>query len=1107
VRTRRWWYTAAFALLALFASFLWSRSLETATLTVSNCSGDASLAGTLGFQIAAATSGDTIVYGQNCTTTVNATILVGKNVTIDGSLHTVVLDGGGARTIIATRPDATNQPITLVLNGITFQNGATTTSGGAIDNQMGATVTITNSTFLNNSASLFGGAIFNGGGHLNVTNSTFSGNQVTGASGSPTFIAGGAIFNNNAGFADIKSSTFSANIANPTPAPSSIASLGGAIATSHDGARTFTLTDTLVAGNTAGNCHGADLVSLQNGFTSGGHNLIGVNSTLSGAGCSGPDFAGITNGSNNDLVGTDASPVNPLLGTLGAYGSANGTQTFPLLPGSPAIDAGGATCAFAANDQRGIARPVNGACDIGAFESRGFTMAKGTGDNQATSINTAFAAPLTATVASAFSEPVQGGMVTFTSPVSPSAGIAGSPVLASIGAGGAVSQTVTANATPGGPYTVNVTASGVATGTSFSLTNVGPTTHFVVTAPASATAGAAFNFTVTAQDASNNTATGYAGTVHFTSTDGQAAMPADTTLSSGTGTFSATLKTAGSQTITATELGNASITGISNSIAVSAAAATHFAVSAPTGATAGVAFNFTVTAQDASNNTATGYAGTVHFTSSDGAAVLPADSTLTNGVGTFSATLKTAGGQAITATDTGNASISGKSGPIAVSAGAATHFAVSAPANATAGTAFSFTVTAQDAANNTATGFTGTVHFTSTDAQVSSGSGLPPDYPFVAGDSGVHTFTNGATLKTAGPQKITATQVGSPSVTGDSNTITVSPDLVTHFLVTAPASATANTPFNFTVTAQDLFNNTATSFAGTVHFTSTDPVAVLPADSTLTNGVGTFSATLKTFGPRTITATDTANPSTTGTSGSISVGTGAAASLVVVGPVTTKAGQPYTVTVTAKDGSNNTKTDYTGTVKITISDPVGRVAPPHTYVLADNGVASFTVLLNTDGTTTVTATDTAVPSVTGSTSTTVSGPAIFSTTASDYGVTPINGPTTGGTTITIVGNGFVGATSVTAGGVACTAIVVNPAGTQITCATGPHAAATVDVVVTTPLGTATATAGFTYVDPGKAPPPANRPGPSAPGVPSPAPPTGGGPTVPGSPGPAPAPRP
>ena len=70
-----------------------------------------------------------------------------------------------------------------------------------------------------------------------------------------------------------------------------------------------------------------------------------------------------------------------------------------------------------------------------------------------------------------------------------------------------------------------------------------------VIAPASATAGTGFSFTVTAQDQFNNTATGYTGTAHFSSSDGQAVLPANSTLTSGTGSFLATLKTAGSQTI------------------------------------------------------------------------------------------------------------------------------------------------------------------------------------------------------------------------------------------------------------------------------------------------------------------------------------------------------------------------------------------------------------------------------------------------------------------------------------------------------------------------------------------------------------------------------
>src|SRR5207237_393451 len=137
---------------------------------------------------------------------------------------------------------------------------------------------------------------------------------------------------------------------------------------------------------------------------------------------------------------------------------------------------------------------------------------------------------------------------------------------------------------------------------------------------------------------------------------------------------------------------------------------------------------------DFQNQPTTVYSGTVHFTSSDVQAVLPANSTLTNGAGTFTVTLKTAGSQTVTATDTTTASITGTSNAVTVAPAAATHFTVTAPASATAGSAFSITVNALDQFNNVATGYTGTVHFTKTDA--GTGSAVPADYTFVAGDNG-----------------------------------------------------------------------------------------------------------------------------------------------------------------------------------------------------------------------------------------------------------------------------------------------------------------------------------------------------------------------------------
>jgi hypothetical protein len=204
---------------------------------------------------------------------------------------------------------------------------------------------------------------------------------------------------------------------------------------------------------------------------------------------------------------------------------------------------------------------------------------------------------------------------------------------------------------------------------SFAITML-PTvaTHFSVTAPSSATAGSAFNsLVVTALDSANNTVGTYNGTVHFSSNDGLAVLPANVILSGGTGTFSATLKTAGGQTISVTDAVTTAITGTSGTIAVAPAAASRFSVIAQSyNVTQRSPFAVTVYAYDPYNNIATGYAGTVHITSSDTSATLPANSTLTNGSGNFNVTLNTTGTQTVIATDTVTSSITGTSGNFTV---------------------------------------------------------------------------------------------------------------------------------------------------------------------------------------------------------------------------------------------------------------------------------------------------------------------------------------------------------------------------------------------------------------------------------------------------------
>ena len=77
-------------------------------------------------------------------------------------------------------------------------------------------------------------------------------------------------------------------------------------------------------------------------------------------------------------------------------------------------------------------------------------------------------------------------------------------------------------------------------------------------------------------------------------------------------------------------------------------------------------------------------------------------------------------------------------------------------------------------------------------------------------------------------------------------------------------------------------------------------------------------------------------------------------------------------------------------------------------------------------------------------------------------VSPSSGAASGGTGVTLTGVGLTGASGVTFGGSAATSVnVVNS--TTVTAVTPAHAAGAVDVVITTPSGSATDTNGYTYL--------------------------------------------
>ncbi len=215
-----------------------------------------------------------------------------------------------------------------------------------------------------------------------------------------------------------------------------------------------------------------------------------------------------------------------------------------------------------------------------------------------------------------------------------------------------------------------------------------PATHFSVTISANpVAAGASSTVTVQALDENNNTATGYNGTVTLSSNSGSAVLPTLPAFSSGSAQASGLdLKQSGNDyTVTATDTTWSYITGTSTDITVDPGPVSVLAVSAPSGAGAGVPFSFSVTAQDADGNTVTSSHDAVTFSSSDSAASLPAGATLSDGVGSFQATLNTPGNQTITADDT-TAAANGTSGTILVSSATPPQIvAAFSPASVTAG--------------------------------------------------------------------------------------------------------------------------------------------------------------------------------------------------------------------------------------------------------------------------------------------------------------------------------------------------------------------------------------------------------------------------------------
>lgn len=271
------------------------------------------------------------LYNEGCSITINEGIFY-KNVSFSGgavfnegdiNLNNIIFDenkainyGGGG--MVSTGGNVS-------INQVVFKNNWAHDLGGGFQNAGGNAI-LNSVTFSNNSA-VYGGGFFNGNfsdpndqSHQLLINVTFSNNQAS--------YTGGAIENRTSNL-NLTNITFNNNIAGYA---------GGAIY--NLASNGIGIKNSILWGNFPQEISGNSLIKSEDNIVSGG--------CPSGATC------------------TNTLTASPKLGPLTDNGGF--TQTMSLEAGSSAIDAGGINSICAATDQRNVARPQGGGCDIGAYE-------------------------------------------------------------------------------------------------------------------------------------------------------------------------------------------------------------------------------------------------------------------------------------------------------------------------------------------------------------------------------------------------------------------------------------------------------------------------------------------------------------------------------------------------------------------------------------------------------------------------------------------------------------------------------------------------------------------------------------------------------------------
>jgi hypothetical protein len=471
----------------------------------------------------------------------------------------------------------------------------------------------------------------------------------------------------------------------------------------------------------------------------------------------------------------------------------------------------------------------------------------------------------------------------------------------------------------------------------------------VIGSPATQAVGTAFVASVYATDAYWNPLPSGDNVRVVSNTDpAETVSPSSGAMSNGFRTFTVTLNTVGTQTLTASDLTNGSIASTTSpGIQVIPAGTSGFAFNTITGPlTAGVPVSITIRAVDSGGNTVTTYAADAVLQANTGTgSIAPTIVTFAGGTWTGDVTLKGAGGAvALTCLDFSAPPKTGTSNTFAVNPGPFYGLQVilpgetalggtasgksGTPTNQTAGNQFTMTVRAVDQFWNLVPGVSDRIGLASTD----SFAWMPTDTTLVNGQVLIPTR-----LHKSGYQTITATDIDNGSIQANtSSQVLVIGGTFSRVLILAPgefpAPGTAsgrggtatdqsiNYAFTVTVLATDQWWNPVGGVTDVVRVTSNDLLAQLPPDEAMVDGRAEMQVRLATGGFQLLTASDVTNPSKTGSTTQVRAISSGFHLEASVTPSTARAGDFFTLTVKVTNDAGSVIQEINSFVTIQIQN-------------------------------------------------------------------------------------------------------------------------------------------------------------------------------------------